>query len=96
MYCLDNGVDVDPEVKRRAVNNVDGVSQGIGYTDDVACFNRGAQFAGFFLMKSHLRTAPDTATVGCVRMAWRAQARAVQDSEPPSAHIACRSQDVSL
>jgi hypothetical protein len=42
MYLLDDGVEVDPEVKRGTVDNVDEVSQGVGYTDDVACFNRGA------------------------------------------------------
>ena len=33
MYLLDDGVEADPEVKRGTVDNVDKVSQGVGYTD---------------------------------------------------------------
>jgi len=49
MYLLDNRIEVDPEVQSRTVDDVDEVSQRIGYTLKVRCFYRRAQLVRFLL-----------------------------------------------
>jgi hypothetical protein len=68
MYLLDNCIEVDSEVQSRPVDDVDEVTQRIGYTLKVRCFYRRSSCASSS-MNSHLRMAPGTATAGRVRMA---------------------------
>jgi hypothetical protein len=49
MYLLDDAVEIDAEMQSSTVDDVEEVSQRIGYPHKIVGFHGRPQFAGFFL-----------------------------------------------